>query len=103
MAALGHEVVEAAPAWPSPDALEIFINVFGPAVALGIRRGRAADGPRAGRGRPRAALARVYERAQATPTLAYLGAQAQLQAIARGLVAFFADHDLLMTPALAEQ
>ena len=40
----------------------------------------------------------LYERAQATPSVAYLGAVAQLQALARGLVAFFADYDVLVTP-----
>ena len=48
LAALGHEVVEASPAWPAPDALEIFIDVFGPAIALGInasvrRKGREPE------------------------------------------------------------
>jgi amidase len=103
LAALGHEVVEAEPAWPPPDALEIFISVFGPAISLGIDAGvlRQSREPEEDELEP---LSRaLYERAQATPTLTYLGAQAQLQAIARGLVAFFADYDLLMTPALAER
>ena len=47
--------------------------------------------------------ARCYERAQATPSIGYLGAVAQLQALARGIVAFFADYDVLLTPALAER
>jgi amidase len=103
LAALGHEVVEAAPAWPSPDALEIFINVFGPAVALGIDAGVLRQGREPQEDELEPLSRALYERAQATPTLAYLGAKAQLQAIARGLVAFFADYDLLMTPALAER
>ena len=36
LAALGHEVVEAAPAWPTPESLSVFISVFGPAIALAI-------------------------------------------------------------------
>src|SRR4051812_20686239 len=32
LAALGHEVVEAAPAYPPPDVLDIFISVFGPMI-----------------------------------------------------------------------
>jgi amidase len=103
LSALGHEVVEAAPARPSPDALEIFINDFGPAVALGIDAGARRMGREPADDELEPLSRAVYERAQATPTLAYLGAQAQLQAIARGLVAFFADYDLLMTPALAER
>jgi amidase len=103
LSALGHEVVEAAPAWPAPDALEIFINVFGPAVSLGIDAGARRMGREPAEDELEPLSRALYERAQATPTLAYLGAQAQLQAIARGLVAFFADYDLLMTPALAER
>jgi amidase len=36
-------------------------------------------------------------------SVGYLASVAQLQAIARGLVAFFAEYDLLLTPALAER
>ena len=33
----------------------------------------------------------------------YVGCVAQLQALARGVVAFFAEYDVLLTPALAER
>ena len=101
--ALGHEVVEAAPAWPTPESLRVFISVFGPAIALGIDAAarRAGREPEEDEIEP---LSRaIYERAKQTPSIGYLGAVAQMQAIARGLVAFFADYDLLMTPALAER
>src|SRR3954471_24328014 len=103
LSALGHEVVEAAPAWPTPESLSVFISVFGPAIALAIdaavrRRGREPDEDEI------EPLSRVlYERSKSTPAVAYLGAVAQMQAIARGLVAFFADYDILMTPGLAER
>jgi amidase len=103
LAGLGHEVVETAPAWPPPDVLDIFINVFGPAIALGINSGvlRAGREPADDEIEP---LSRaLFDRARATPSIAYLGAVAQLQALARGLVAFFADYDVLVTPALAER
>ena len=35
------------------------------------------------------------------PATGYLAALAQLQALARSTIAFFADHDLLLTPVLA--
>jgi amidase len=103
LATLGHDVVEASPAWPPADVLAIFINVFGPAIALGINSGvlRAGREPTDEEIEP---LSRVlFERAQATPSIGYLTAIAQLQALARGLVAFFADYDVLVTPALAER
>jgi amidase len=103
LAALGHDVEEASPAWPSPDALKVFISVFGPVIALGIDAAarRAGRAPADDEIEP---LSRaIYVRAQQTSSVGYLGAVAQMQAIARGLVAFFADYDLLLTPALAER
>ena len=41
---LGHEVEEASPALPGPGSLEIFIDVFGPQVALGIAFGELLAG-----------------------------------------------------------
>ena len=43
----------------------------------------------------------VLELARELPSTGYLGALAQLQLLARGTVAFFADYDLLLTPVLA--
>ncbi len=74
LSALGHEVVEAAPAFPSPDVLEIFINAFGPAIALtidaGVRRFDREPEPdeieplsaRAARARPGDDVARLHGR-----------------------------------------
>jgi amidase len=98
---LGHEVEEASPALPGPEWLEIFIDVFGPHVALGIAFGATLAGrpPRDDELEP---LSRaVLERATALPSTGYLAALAQLQALARQTVAFFADYDVLLTPVLA--
>jgi amidase len=103
LSALGHEVEEAAPALPGPEGLAMFISAFGPAIALGISSGvlRAGREPEEDEIEP---LSRaLYERAKTTTSIAYLGAVAQMQALARGLVAFFADYDVLLTPALAER
>jgi amidase len=103
LAALGHEIEEVTPALPGPELLSIFISAFGPAIALGINQGvlRAGREPFDDEIEP---LSRaLYERAKATPSIAYLGAVAQLQALARGIVAFFADYDVLLTPALGER
>src|SRR5215203_441409 len=103
LASLGHEVEEAAPSMPGRDALALFVSVFGPAVALGISYGALLAGrpPEDDEIEP---LSRaILEQAQATSSVAYLGAVAQLQALARGIVAFFAEYDLLLTPALAER
>src|SRR4051794_2716686 len=103
LAGLGHEVEEAAPSMPGRDALALFVSVFGPLVSLGIGYGELLAGhpPRDDEIEP---LSRaLYEQSQSISSVGYLGAVAQLQALARGLVAFFAGYDLLLTPALAER
>jgi amidase len=103
LASLGHEVEEASPAWPGRDVLDLFLKAFGPAISLGITYGSLLAG------RPPAddeiePLSRaMLERAERLSSVGYLGAIAQLQAVARGIVAFFAEYDLLLTPALAER
>jgi amidase len=103
LASLGHEVEEAAPAMPGPEALGLFIQVFGPAVTLQLTYGELLAG------RPPAddeiePLSRaVADLAHDLDSIGYLASLAQLQALARGIVAFFAEYDLLLTPALAER
>jgi amidase len=103
LAALGHEIEEASPTWPSPDVLKIFITAFGPAVALGINSGVLRKGREPAPAEIEPLSRAIFELARETPSINYLGAVAQLQALARGIVAFFADYDILMTPALAER
>ena len=103
LTALGHQVVEAQPAYPDPSVLDIFLQAFGPLVALGINYGVLLNGREPGDDDIEPLSLAVYERAKATSSIAYLGAVAQLQALARGIVAFFADYDVLVTPALAER
>jgi amidase len=103
LSSLGHEVEAASPAMPGGDPLDLFIEVFGPQVSLGIMYGQLLAG-RAPEDDEIEPLSRaIFERAQRLPSVNYLGAVAQLQAVARGLVAFFAEYDLLLTPALAER
>jgi amidase len=100
---LGHEVEEASPALPDGGSLEIFIDVFGPQVALGIAFGEMLAGrpPHDDELEP---LSRaLLERARTLSSTGYLTALAQLQALARQTVAFFADYDVLLTPVLASR
>jgi len=103
LGSLGHHIEDAAPSWPGDGVLELFIAIFGPAVSLGVAYGQSRAG-RPPTDKEIEPLTRaVYERALATPSVGYLGAMAQLQAVARGIVAFFASYDVLLTPALAER
>ena len=101
--ALGHDVVEAAPAFPPAQVLDIFINVFGPLIALGIDSAARIVGHEPGEDEIEPLSRAILERARQTPSIAYMGAIAQLQALSRGLVAFWADYDVLITPALGER
>jgi amidase len=103
LAALGHDVEESQPAYPDPSVLDIFIQAYGPAVALGVQYGVLLSGHEPSDDDIEPLSRALYERAKATPSIGYLGAIAQLQALARGIVAFFADYDVLVTPALAER
>jgi amidase len=98
---LGHEVVDDSPALPGNDSLDIFLQVFGPGIALGIGLGERLAGrpPQDDEIEPMSRA--LLELARALPSTGYLTAVAQLQLLARGTVAFFADYDLLLTPVLA--
>jgi len=103
LSSLGHEVESASPSFPGGDVLGLFLGVFGPQVSLGIGYGELLAG-RPPEGDELEPLSRiVYEHAQQMSSVAYLGAVAQLQAVSRGIVAFFAEYDLLLTPALGER
>jgi amidase len=103
LAALGHHVEEATPALPSRDLLETFISAFGPAVAIAIDFGTRLAGREPEEDEIEPLSRALWERARATSSIGYLAAVSQMQALARSIVAFFADYDLLLTPALAER
>src|SRR4051794_35764992 len=98
LAALGHEVVEAAPAWPAPESLQTFISVFGPMVALAIDGGvrRAGRDPDDDEIEPLSAA--LLRRGRDPPTLPPLGAPAPPQGPPRGPPGFFPDYHLVLTP-----
>ena len=100
---LGHEVVEASPALPGAEVLAVFTQAFGPAISLGIRFGELLAGRAAEEDEIEPLSRAIYERSLAMTSVDHHVAMAQLQALARGVVAFFAEHDLLLTPALGER
>lgn len=103
LAQLGHDVCEAGPALPGPDALLLFSRVFGPMVSLGVSYGELLAGRPPGDEEIEPLSRALHEHATTESSLDFLVALTQLQALARGIVAFFAEYDLLVTPALAER
>src|SRR3954471_8082437 len=77
LAALGHDVIEAAPAFPPADVLDIFIDVFGPAIALCMDGGARRPGREPDDDEIEPLSAALLRRARDTPSLPYLCAVAQ--------------------------
>jgi amidase len=103
LASLGHDVEEAGPHMPGRDGLAMFIGAFGPAVSMGISYGELLAGRPPTDDEIEPLSRAIHQRSQEVTAVGYLVTVAQLQALARGLVAFFAGYDLLLTPALAER
>jgi amidase len=92
LAELGHSVEEATPAWGSAGLFPLFMRVW--------QVGPALYGPDFSQFEPmNRALA---ESARATTSLEYVQATAALRELARRIVAFWDDYDLLLTPTLAQ-
>ena len=104
LAALGHHVVEARRPCPARTAAPSSAGCSGPRFSLGVAYGEQARRPPARGGRDRAAVAHAVDmEPQDEARSSYRRALAQMQALARGVVAFFAEYDVLLTPALAER
>jgi amidase len=89
---LGHDVVAATPPWSIPEMIVEFIRVWqvGPATAGVDDLTLLEPINRA-----------LAEQARATPSPEYGAAIMQLQTIARKVVAFWDDFDIVLTPTLA--
>jgi amidase len=89
---LGHDVVEATPPWQLPGMILAFIRVWqvGPATAGVADLSLLEPINRA-----------LAEQALETPSPEYGAAILQLQTIARAVIAFWNDVDLVVTPTLA--
>lgn len=103
LASLGHDVVEGGPTLPGPTLLGLFTGLFGPAVSVGIAFGEQLAGRPARDEEIEPLSQAIRSIAKETSSVDYLSTMARLNAFARRVVAFFADHDLLLTPALAER
>jgi amidase len=98
---LGHDVVEVTPpGWVSPQLFKPFSVLYEAGVASGVRAGAAVT-----RRQPTPDLVEsltwaFYEKGISQSAVAVLESMATLQSYARALVAFLAQFDMLLTPAL---
>jgi len=93
LAGLGHEVVERTPPWRDESLLRTFARIWQIGPALYPVRDASLLEP----------LNRAqYERAHATSSVELAQSVAALQQHARRVVAFWADVDVVLTPALAK-
>ncbi|HEY3725528.1 MAG TPA: amidase [Solirubrobacteraceae bacterium] len=100
---LGHDVDEVSPPWSGLNLLPEFTGAFGPGIAL-----VAYIGFKLARREPTEADVEpltweMWKLATGSDTLSLLNAQGRLEAVARSVVAFCADYDALLTPALARR
>ena len=93
LATLGHDVIEATPPWHDETLLELFSLLWQLTPALYPVQDESLLTP----------LNRfLAERARATGSVDYARAVARLQQIARRVVAFWQDVDVVLTPGLAK-
>jgi amidase len=92
LASLGHEVDEAMPPWRDPALPSAFGHVWRPLPTVYNVEDESLLTP----------LNReLIERARATPAPVYVAAAQRLQLVAREVVRFWADYDVVVTPTLA--
>lgn len=100
---LGHEVEEADPPWQADGVREIFGAVFSNHISLNI----AFSGSVVGREPTEADMEPmswvIYSMMHNVDSIQGLALAAQLQGLARRLVAFMEPYDAVLTPALAER
>ena len=100
---LGHEVQEITPPWSNLGLLAGFTRAFGPMVSLTTLIGGRLAGREPAEADVEPLTWALWERARRQDSLSLLSAQGRLESLARKLVAFLADYDVVLTPTLARR
>jgi amidase len=103
LASLGHEVEEVEAPWTGQDLLRVFAVVFGTPVAMGMFFGAQVTGREPSEELVEALSWTMWNGVQRRTALDYLLARTRLAAFGRAIVRLWDDHDVVMTPALAER
>jgi amidase len=103
LASLGHQVEEAVPPYPDRDMFHSFTRLWAGGIATGVVFGGRIAGrePRPEDVEPLTWA--LYERGRELDSTDYLIAVGALQRAARRIVAWWADWDVVLTPALAQR
>jgi amidase len=99
----GHHVEEVDAALPGPESLELFLTVYAGNIGLGAAYAQLLAGREPGPDDFEPLTRAFVQRATETSSVQLLAAQAMLQALARGVVALWADCDVMLVPALAQR
>lgn len=101
---LGHYVEEIPSPIPAGDVtVGTFTALWAANIAASVMHGQIVSGNQPSLETIEPLSMWLYEMGMAIPSPAYIGALATSQAIARGIVATWADWDLMLTPALAQR
>lgn len=103
LSSLGHDVREGGPTLPGPELLGMFTALFGPAISVGIAFGEQLAGRPASEEEIEPLSRAIKAISDGVSSVDYLATLAQLNSFARHMIAFFAECDVLLTPALAER
>ena len=100
---LGHEVVEATPTYAPAESFKIFTTLWAAGVGSSVMFGALLSGQEPTEEKVEKLTWWLYTVARDTPAIELEIAKGQLQGIARTIVGFWADHDVLLTPGLGEK
>jgi amidase len=100
---LGHEVEEITPPWSNLDLLPDFTRAFGPMVSMVTAIGGELRQREPTEEDVEPLTWMMWEHAHGTDSLAFLGSIGKLQAVARSLIAFLNEYDIVVTPSLAQR
>jgi amidase len=103
LASLGHEVEEITAPWAGQSLLEVFTLVFGTPIAMSLFFGAQASGREPAEELVEPLSWTIWNGIRERDALDYLLARTRLGAFSRSIVALWDDHDVVMTPALAQR
>jgi amidase len=98
---LGHRVEEVAPPWDQGDVLPQFTRVWAPLISAQTAVGSLLRGREPTPDDVEPLTWVMWENAHSSDSLAYVMAEGRMKTLARAIVAFLAQFDLVVTPALA--